>query len=139
MSYLGVGVSPGNVPVYHSTDSRVVDRRVRVAELVLRFVVCALGILASVLVATDTQVKEIFSVEKKAQFKDMKALVYEIMNNLSQIPLDDMEKTKMTLSLLCIDFSLQVSGDNQWGSCFIFSASSFAVCCEYGQRTCFVQ
>ena len=76
MSYLGVGVSPGNVPVYHSADSRVLDRRVRVAELVLRCVVCALGLVASVLVATDTQVKEIFSIQKKAKFTDMKALVY---------------------------------------------------------------
>ena len=75
MSYLGVGVSPGNVPVYHGTNSKVIDRRVRLAELVLRCVICCLGVLAAVLVGTDTQVKEIFSIQKKARFTDMKALV----------------------------------------------------------------
>ena len=78
MSYLGVGVSPGNVPVSHSgsgSGSTVIDRRVRVAELVLRFLICGLGLAAALLVATDTQVKEIFTVKKKAKFTDMKALV----------------------------------------------------------------
>lgn len=75
MSYLGVGVSPGNVPVYHVTNVRLVDRRVRVAELVLRCVICGLGVLAVVLVGTDTQVREIFTIRKKARFVDMKALV----------------------------------------------------------------
>lgn len=75
MSYVGVGVSPGNVPVYHNTDVKLVDRSVRVAELVLRSVICALGVLAAVLVGTDTQVKEIFKIQKKARFTDMKALV----------------------------------------------------------------
>ncbi|KAK7844480.1 casp-like protein 2b1 [Quercus suber] len=50
MSYLGVGISPGNVPVSHSMNVKVVDRRVRVAELVLRCVICGLGVLAAVLV-----------------------------------------------------------------------------------------
>lgn len=76
MSYLGVGVSPGNVPVYHSTNLKVIDRRVTVAELVLRCVICGLGVVAAALVGTDTQVKEIFTVQKKAKFTDMKALVY---------------------------------------------------------------
>lgn len=75
MSYLGVGVSPGNVPVSHSSSSTVIDQRVRVAELVLRFLICGLGLAAALLVATDTQVKEIFTVKKKAKFTDMKALV----------------------------------------------------------------
>lgn len=80
MSYLGVGVSPGNVPVSHSGSSSsssttVIDRRVRVVELVLRFLICGLGLAAALLVATDTQVKEIFTVKKKAKFTDMKALV----------------------------------------------------------------
>ncbi|KAL6197822.1 hypothetical protein ACLB2K_027615 [Fragaria x ananassa] len=84
MSYLGVGVSPGNVPVSHSsstTNLRVIDRRVRVAELVLRFLICALGLAAALLVATDTQVKEIFMVKKKAKFTDMKALVFLVIVN----------------------------------------------------------
>ena len=38
MSYLGLGVSPGTVPVYHGTKLKVLDRRVRITELVLRCV-----------------------------------------------------------------------------------------------------
>ena len=45
MSYLGVGISPRNVLVSHSINVKVVDRRVRVAELVLRCVICGLGVL----------------------------------------------------------------------------------------------
>ncbi|KAI3680442.1 hypothetical protein L6452_35213 [Arctium lappa] len=81
MSYLGVGVSPGNVPVYHGSDLKVVDRRVRLAELILRTVICGLALLAAVLVATDTQVKEIFTIQKKAKFTDMKSLVFLVVVN----------------------------------------------------------
>ncbi|GMP73464.1 hypothetical protein CsSME_00031215 [Camellia sinensis var. sinensis] len=81
MSYLGVGVSPGNVPVYHGTNLKVVDWRVRVAELVLRCAICVLGILAVVLIGSDTQVKQIFSIQKKAKFTDMKALVFVVVAN----------------------------------------------------------
>ncbi|GMP73462.1 hypothetical protein CsSME_00031215 [Camellia sinensis var. sinensis] len=48
MSYLGVGVSPGNVPVYHGTNLKV---------------------------------KQIFSIQKKAKFTDMKALVFVVVAN----------------------------------------------------------
>lgn len=75
MNYLGVGVSPGNVPVSHGSNLRVIDRRVRIAELILRCVICGLAIVAAVLIGTDTQVKEIFTIRKKAKFTDMKALV----------------------------------------------------------------
>ncbi|GMY36678.1 CASP-like protein 2B1 [Fagus crenata] len=80
MSYVDVG-SPGNVPVYHSTKLKVVDKRVRVAELVLRCVICVLGVLTAVLVGTDSQVKQIFSIQKKARFTDMKALVFLVLAN----------------------------------------------------------
>lgn len=75
MSYVGVGVSPGNVAVYHSSKLKVIDRRVRIAEVVLRCVICAFAILAALLVGTDTQVKEIFTIRKEAKFTDMKALM----------------------------------------------------------------
>ncbi|KAF8409701.1 hypothetical protein HHK36_005780 [Tetracentron sinense] len=75
------GVSPGNVPVYHGRNLKVVDQRVRVAEMVLRCVICGLGVLAAVLVGTDTQVKVIFSLQKKAKFTDMKALVFLVVAN----------------------------------------------------------
>ncbi|KAK6932845.1 Casparian strip membrane protein domain [Dillenia turbinata] len=81
MSYLGVGVSPGNVPVNHGTILRVIDRRVRLAELVLRCLICLFGVLAAVLVGTDAEVKEIFSIRKKAQFTNMKALVFMVIAN----------------------------------------------------------
>ncbi|KAL0310779.1 UNVERIFIED_CONTAM: CASP-like protein 2B1 [Sesamum angustifolium] len=81
MSYLGVGVSPGNVPVYHGSNLKAVDRRVRVAELVLRSVISGLAILSALLIGTDTQVKEIFSIQKKAKFTDMKALVFLVIAN----------------------------------------------------------
>ena len=74
MSYLGVGVSPGNVPVYHGSYLKVVDRGVRIAELVLRCAICGLAVLAAVLIGTDTQVKEIFTIKKEAKFTEMKAL-----------------------------------------------------------------
>ncbi|XP_058196852.1 CASP-like protein 2B1 [Rhododendron vialii] len=79
MSYLGVGVSPGNVPVYHGSNLKAVDRRVRIAELVLRCLICGLGVLAAVLIGSDTQIKEIFSIKKKAKFTDMKALIFLVV------------------------------------------------------------
>ncbi|TKY53940.1 CASP protein 2B2 [Spatholobus suberectus] len=81
MSYLGLGASPGTVPVYHGTKLKVLDRRVRIAELVLRSVSLCLGVLAIVLVVTDTQVKEFFSIQKKAKFTDMKASVFLVVAN----------------------------------------------------------
>lgn len=75
MNYLGVGVSPGNVPVYHGSNLRVLDRRVRLAELVLRCLICCLAVVSAALIGTDTQVKEIFTIQKRAKFTDMKALV----------------------------------------------------------------
>lgn len=70
------GVSPGNVAVYNAGSKlRAVDRRLKVAELVLRCAICGFGVLAAALVGANTQVREFFSVEKKAKFTDMKALV----------------------------------------------------------------
>ncbi|KAF5728844.1 CASP-like protein 2B2 [Tripterygium wilfordii] len=81
MSYLNVGVSPGNVAVYHGSNMKVMDRRVRLAELVLRCLICGLALVAAVLIGSDTQVKVIFSIEKKARFVDMKALVFVVIAN----------------------------------------------------------
>ncbi|XP_076881527.1 CASP-like protein 2B1 [Bidens hawaiensis] len=81
MSYLGVGVSPGNIPVYHGTDLKDVDRKVRLAELILRCVVCVLALVSVLLVATNSQVQEIFTIQKKAKFTDMKALVFLVVVN----------------------------------------------------------
>lgn len=73
---LGVGVSPGNVAVHHGVGSlKSMDRKVKVAEVALRCLILVLGVLVASLVATDTQVKKIFSIEKKAKFTEMKALV----------------------------------------------------------------
>ncbi|KAG1342160.1 CASP-like protein 2B1 [Cocos nucifera] len=78
----GVGVSPGNVPVYYGGGHlKAVERRVKVVEVVLRWVIFGLGVLAAALVASDTQVTTIFSLEKKAKFTDMKALVFLVIAN----------------------------------------------------------
>ncbi|KAL9665917.1 hypothetical protein QQ045_000238 [Rhodiola kirilowii] len=49
MSYLGVGLSPANIPVNQAMELNTVDRRVRLTELVLRFLVTANGIAAAYL------------------------------------------------------------------------------------------
>ncbi|XP_043689637.1 CASP-like protein 2B1 [Telopea speciosissima] len=78
---MSVGVSPGNVIVYHGSNLKVIDRRLRVAELVLRCVICGLGVLAAALLASDSQVRVIFSIQKKAKYTDMKALVFLVIAN----------------------------------------------------------
>ena len=54
---------------------KINERKVRLAELILRCLVCALALVAAVLIVTDTQVREIFTIQKKAKYTDMKALV----------------------------------------------------------------
>ncbi|KAL1321315.1 hypothetical protein AAHE18_14G119400 [Arachis hypogaea] len=81
MSYLGVGVSPGIAPVYHSTNLKLLDRKIKIAELVLRFMILSLGVISAILIGTDSQVKVLFSLEKEAKFTDVKALVFLIVAN----------------------------------------------------------
>ncbi|XP_025607896.1 CASP-like protein 2B1 [Arachis hypogaea] len=81
MSYLGIGVSPGIVPVYHSTNLKLLDKRIKIAELVLRFMILGLGLVAAVLIGTDSQVKVFFSFKKEAKFIDVKALVSLVVAN----------------------------------------------------------
>ncbi|CAN6834871.1 unnamed protein product [Brassica oleracea] len=57
------------------------ERKVRLAELILRCLVCALALVAAVLIFTDTQVREIFTIQKKAKYTDMKALVFLVVVN----------------------------------------------------------
>ncbi|CAJ1962666.1 unnamed protein product [Sphenostylis stenocarpa] len=80
-NHLSVGVTPGAVPVNHNTTAKVFDRRIRITELVLRCVTLGLGVLAAVLVGTDSQVKVFFSIQKTAKFTDMKALVFLVVAN----------------------------------------------------------
>ncbi|VFQ60684.1 unnamed protein product [Cuscuta campestris] len=100
MSYLGVGVSPGTVPVYHGSSLKVFDRRVRVAELVLRCLICGLALIGAVLIATDTQVKEIFTVRKKARFTDMKALVFLVASDGIAAAYSLVQAGRCTLSMI---------------------------------------
>lgn len=81
MSYVGVGVSPGNVPVYHGSNLKVIDKRVRLAELGLRCLICASAIISIVLIVTDYEVKEFFTIRKEANFTDMKAVVFLVVAN----------------------------------------------------------
>uniref|UniRef100_A0A0A8ZMJ5 CASP-like protein n=1 Tax=Arundo donax TaxID=35708 RepID=A0A0A8ZMJ5_ARUDO len=58
-----------------------VERKVKVAEVALRALLCGLGALAAALVATDSQTRTFFSLQKKAKFTDMKALVFLVVAN----------------------------------------------------------
>lgn len=51
------------------------ERKAKVAEVALRCALCALAALAAALVGTGSQTRTFFSLEKKARFTDMKALV----------------------------------------------------------------
>lgn len=76
MSYLGVGISPGNVAVYHGGGKmKLIDRKLRQTELLLRCSVTALALLGLIMIVTDTQVKQIFTIEKRAKYTNMKSLV----------------------------------------------------------------
>ncbi|ESQ55802.1 hypothetical protein EUTSA_v10026264mg [Eutrema salsugineum] len=81
MSYLGVGITPGNVAVYHGGKMKLIDRRLRLTELLLRCSVTVFTLLALILVVTDTQVKHIFTIERRAKYTDMKALVFLVVAN----------------------------------------------------------
>ncbi|KAL0754122.1 hypothetical protein Bca101_091790 [Brassica carinata] len=75
MSYLGIGISPGNVASYHGGKIKLIDQRLRLTEVLLRCSVSVFALLALILMVTDTQVKRIFVVEKRAKYTDMKFLV----------------------------------------------------------------
>ncbi|CAN6988328.1 unnamed protein product [Brassica rapa subsp. trilocularis] len=81
MSYLGVGISPGNVALYHGGKMKLIDRRLRLTELLLRCSVTALAFLGLILIVTDTQVKQIFTIEKRAKYTNMKSLVFLVVTN----------------------------------------------------------
>lgn len=81
MSYLGIGVSPGDVPVHHGNNLKVIEKRVRITELILRCLNLGLAVVGAVLIGTDSQVKVIFSVKKEAKFTDMKVLVFLVIAN----------------------------------------------------------
>lgn len=77
---VGMGLSPGNVPVNHGVHLKNV--RVRATELLLRLGVCVLGLLAVTLIVTDSQVREFFTMRKKAKFTSMKSLVFLVTANV---------------------------------------------------------
>ncbi|GJN34986.1 hypothetical protein PR202_gb23706 [Eleusine coracana subsp. coracana] len=58
-----------------------VERKVRVAEVTLRCVLCGLGTLAAALVATDKQTRTFFTMQKTAAFTDVRALVVLVAAN----------------------------------------------------------
>lgn len=75
MSYLGIGVSPGDVPVHHGNNMKKIDKRVKIAELILRCIILGLAVVGALLIGSDSEVKVIFSIKKEAKFTDMKVLV----------------------------------------------------------------
>ncbi|XP_057731709.1 CASP-like protein 2B1 isoform X2 [Arachis stenosperma] len=60
---------------------KLLDKRIKIPELVLRFMILGLGVVAAVLIGTDSQVKVVFSFEKEAEFTDVKALVFLVVAN----------------------------------------------------------
>ncbi|RID67057.1 hypothetical protein BRARA_D02162 [Brassica rapa] len=60
---------------------KINERKVRLTELILRCLVCALALVSAILIVTDTQVREIFTIQKKAKYTDMKALVFLVVVN----------------------------------------------------------
>ncbi|PKA58200.1 CASP-like protein [Apostasia shenzhenica] len=60
---------------------RAAERRLRAGELALRIAVLGLGLTAAALVGSDSQVRRIFSLEKRARFTDMKVLVFVVVAN----------------------------------------------------------
>ena len=54
---------------------KLIDRKLKLTELLLRCSATALALLALILIVTNTQVKQIFTIEKRAKYTDMKALV----------------------------------------------------------------
>nr|WDD38929.1 CASP-like protein [Fagopyrum tataricum] len=82
-SFMTSTVSPGNVPVYHGrpTNPMALERRLKLAELLLRVLICGSSALAAFIIATNSQVREIFTIQKKAKFTEMKALVFLVVTN----------------------------------------------------------
>ncbi|KAL8137269.1 hypothetical protein V2J09_003270 [Rumex salicifolius] len=76
-------VSSFNVPVNHSRPKKpiVFEKRLRLAELILRVSICGSSALAALIVATDSQVREIFSVQEKATYRVMKSFVFLVVVN----------------------------------------------------------
>lgn len=59
----------------------VVEKWLKILEVFLRFVMFALALVAAIRVGTDTQTRTIFTIEKKAKFTDVKALVFLVVVN----------------------------------------------------------
>ena len=57
------------------------ERKLKVWELVLRCLVLGFGAVAAALVATDSQTMTFFSMERRAKYTDMKALVLLVAAN----------------------------------------------------------
>lgn len=76
-------VSPVNVPVYHGRPRNpiILGRRLKLVELILRVLICGSGALAAFIVASDSQVRVVFSVQEKAKFTEMKSFVFLVMAN----------------------------------------------------------
>jgi len=75
-----------NVSVPMSQDASfhqkvALEKRLKIGEVILRFAMLALALVAAIRVGTDTQTRTIFTIEKKAKFSDMKALVFVVVMN----------------------------------------------------------
>ncbi|XP_073039354.1 CASP-like protein 2B1 isoform X2 [Primulina eburnea] len=126
---VGVGVSPGNVPVYHGCSLKVIDRRVRLAELLLRCLICALAIISIVLIVTDYEVKEIFTIRKEAKFTDMKAVVFLVVTDGLAVAYSLVHVLRCVQSM--IRGSVLLNKTLAWA---IFSGDQSGIFAKFGQK-----
>ncbi|KAJ3703425.1 hypothetical protein LUZ61_007130 [Rhynchospora tenuis] len=60
---------------------KAVERKVKVGEVALRCATFVLGVSAAALVMTDSEVKEIVSIQKKAKYTEVKVMVFLVIAN----------------------------------------------------------
>ncbi|XP_031491257.1 CASP-like protein 2B2 [Nymphaea colorata] len=81
MRSIDVVANAGNASACRPHALKVAEKRLKLTELVLRCVICGAGALVAVLVGTDTEVMEIFTLEKRAKFTDMRSLLFLVIAN----------------------------------------------------------
>ncbi|XP_010434824.1 PREDICTED: CASP-like protein 2B1 [Camelina sativa] len=60
---------------------KLIDRRLRLTELLLRISISVLALLGLILIVTDSEVKLIFTIKKTAKYSDMKSVVFLVVAN----------------------------------------------------------
>ncbi|KAJ3674010.1 hypothetical protein LUZ60_006002 [Juncus effusus] len=66
---------------YEEEKMRAMERKVKLGEITLRCAAFAFGVIAVCLIGSDSEVQKFFSIDKKARFTNMKALVFLLIAN----------------------------------------------------------